>query len=62
MCNAPHIPSLQRRVLCQFLTLPLLKFHILTVPSFAPVRSRLSDASKPMQLILEVPCAFPNLG
>lgn len=42
-------------------TLPLLKFHILTVPSLAPVSKRLSDASKPMELIFEVPCAFPNL-
>jgi len=43
-------------------TLPLLKFHILTVPSLAPVRSLLSDASKARQLSLEAPCAFPNLS
>lgn len=49
------------KISCRLPTLPLLKFHSLTVPSLAPVRSLLSDASKLMQLILEVPCAFPNL-
>lgn len=56
----PLLPSIDTSC-AGFRTLPLLKFHILTVPSLAPVSSRLSDSSKPIQLILEVPCAFPNL-
>lgn len=42
-------------------TFPLLKFHIFTVPSLAPVMSLRAEASKHMQLIFDVPCAPANL-